>query len=76
MGRAPLPPDKGLGALLPAADNIGENMLFFQGFKNDLPTSVQHEVEQKPIWRQKSGGANNSARPLGTRSGWAAHLAQ
>ena len=37
----------------------------YHGFQNDisilhsLPTSVQHEMEEKSIWRQESGRASN-----------------
>jgi len=33
--------------------------------------SIQYEMEEKSIWRQKSGRANNSACPLGTKNGQA-----
>ena len=43
-----------------ADDNFCEHVLFCHGFKNDtanlhsLPTSVQYEMKEKSIWRQKS----------------------
>ena len=36
---------------------------------HSLATSVQYKMEEKSIWRQKSGRANNNACPLGTKSG-------
>jgi len=61
-----------------AYDTFFENMLYRHGFKNDIAifsfiayTSVQYEMEENSVWRQKSGTTRNNACLLGTRSGQA-----
>jgi len=56
-----------LGAKSPEADDIFVKICYLSRFS--LPTSVQYEMEQKSIWRQKSGTARNSACPFGTKMG-------
>ena len=66
----------GLGLLSQKLRTLFVNMCYFatvlrmtQRYLHSLPTSVQYEMKEKSIWRQKSARASNSACPLGTKVG-------